>query len=154
MARVFSSSVRLLHCRACVRVLAGALTAATLGCRPLPVPQLVQDRTVTMGSELNVAVWTGDQEKARAAMAAVFAEFNRLDGLMSVWKAGSDVQRINEAAGVQPVPVSAETIAVLREARQVSEWSGGKFDVTFGVLSDLWRFDHDQDNRVPDMGEV
>jgi FAD:protein FMN transferase len=26
--------------------------------------------------------------------------------------------------------------------------------VTFGVLSNLWRFDHDQDNRVPDMREV
>jgi thiamine biosynthesis lipoprotein len=45
-------------------------------------------------------------------------------------------------------------IAVLRDARQVSEWTGGLFDVTFAALSDLWRFDQDQDNRVPDMGEV
>jgi FAD:protein FMN transferase len=43
---------------------------------------------------------------------------------------------------------------VLQTARQVSEWTGGKFDVTFGVLSDLWRFDHDQDNTIPDMNEV
>ena len=38
--------------------------------------------------------------------------------------------------------------AALRAARQVSEWTGGKFDVTFGALSGLWKFDHDQDNRV------
>ena len=133
---------------------ASVIALGVFACRSFAVPRLVQDRTVVMGSELNVAMWTGDQAGARAAIAAVFAEFNRLDALMSVWKTGSDVLRLNEAAGVQPVTVAAETIAVLHEARQVSEWSGGKFDVTFGVLSDLWRFDHDQDNRVPNMSEV
>ena len=43
---------------------------------------------------------------------------------------------------------------MLRTARQVSEWTGGKFDVTFGALSDVWKFDHDQDNRVPAPAEI
>jgi thiamine biosynthesis lipoprotein len=43
---------------------------------------------------------------------------------------------------------------VLGDARQVSEWTGGKFDVTFGALSGLWKFDHDQDNVIPDAGEI
>ena len=43
---------------------------------------------------------------------------------------------------------------VLKTARQMSEWTGGKFDVTFGALSGLWKFDHDQDNVIPDMREV
>jgi thiamine biosynthesis lipoprotein len=84
----------------------------------------------------------------------VFAEFERLDALMSVWRPGSDIVRLNAAAGDHPVPVSAETVEALRAARQVSEWTGGKFDVTFGALSDLWRFDQDQDNRIPDRAEV
>src|SRR5205823_13510078 len=32
---------------------------------------------------------------------------------------------------------------------QVSEWTGGTFDVTFGALTDVWKFDHDQDDTVP-----
>ena len=56
------------------------------------------------------------------------------------------------AAGKRPVPASADVRAVLRDARQVSDWTAGKFDVTFGALSGLWRFDHDQDNRIPDAG--
>jgi thiamine biosynthesis lipoprotein len=40
-------------------------------------------------------------------------------------------------------------IEVLQAARQVSEWTGGKFDITFGALSGLWKFDHDQDGQVP-----
>ena len=80
----------------------------------------------------------------------MFAEFDRLDALMSVWRAGSDVLRINAAAGERAVPVSADVREVLRTARQVSEWTGGKFDVTFGALADIWKFDHDQDNTIPD----
>jgi thiamine biosynthesis lipoprotein len=107
-----------------------------------------------MGSSLQVTLWTADAQGAPPAFDAVFAEFDRLDRLMSVWKEGSDVQRLNAAAGLRPVPVSAETIEVLTTARQVSEWTGGKFDVTFGALSGLWKFDQDQDDSIPPRAAV
>ena len=47
------------------------------------------------------------------------------------------------------MPVAADVRDVLRQARQISEWTGGTFDVTFGALTDVWKFDHDQDNSVP-----
>ena len=106
-----------------------------------------------MGSDLRLSAWTAEAGTP-AAFDEVFREFDRLEALMTVWRESSDVQRINAAAGREPVAVSPDTLAVLRQARQVSEWTGGKFDVTFGVLNDLWRFDHDQDNRVPDAAEV
>ena len=43
-------------------------------------------------------------------------EFDRLEKLLSVWKDGSDVVRINHNAGITPVAVSDDTITVLREA--------------------------------------
>jgi thiamine biosynthesis lipoprotein len=101
-----------------------------------------------------LAAWTSDQTGAQAAFDEVFAEFDRLENQMSVWRPGSDILRVNEAAGVRPVPVSADVRDVLKTARQISEWTDGKFDVTFGVLSGLWKFDHDQDNVIPDMREV
>jgi thiamine biosynthesis lipoprotein len=52
------------------------------------------------------------------------------------------------------VPTDADVREVLTTARQISEWTGGKFDVTFGALSGLWKFDHDRDNTVPDMHAV
>jgi thiamine biosynthesis lipoprotein len=107
-----------------------------------------------MGSTLQVTLWTADDPGAMAASEAVFAEFDRLDRLMSVWKEGSDVQRLNMAAGDRPVQVSAETLEVLTIARQVSEWTGGKFDVTFGALSGLWKFDQDQDDGIPARAAV
>ncbi len=107
-----------------------------------------------MGSELRLGAWTADEPAAVAAFAAIFREFDRLEALMSVWRPGSDVQRINQAAGKQAVKVSDDVRAVLKEARQASEWTGGKFDITVGALSDLWKFDHDQDNRVPNGDDI
>jgi thiamine biosynthesis lipoprotein len=87
-------------------------------------------------------------------MGRAFAEFDRLDALLSVWKPESDVVRINAAAGRSPVKVGREAIEVLTTARQLSEWTNGKFDVTFGALAEVWKFDHDQDNRVPPRAEI
>jgi FAD:protein FMN transferase len=107
-----------------------------------------------MGSTLHLAAWTSDVAAAQAAFEEVFAEFERLENLMSVWRPDSDIQRINQAAGLRPVQVSPDVRDVLKTARQISEWTDGKFDVTFGALAGLWKFDHDQDNVVPDMREV
>ena len=91
---------------------------------------------------------------ANAAFDEVFEEFERLEALMTVWRDSSDVSRMNAGAGQYAVPVSPEVLEVLGIAGQISDWTDGKFDVTFGALSGLWRFDHDQDNRIPDPEEV
>ena len=141
---------------ACAFFISGALTAA---CSRAPVAtgaaHLVKRSHAAMGTELALTAWTSDDSRAEAAFAAVFAEFDRLDAMMSVWSEGSDIVRLNAAAGDHPVPVSTETREVLGVARQVSEWTGGRFDVTFAALSGLWKFDsQDKDDRIPDRGEV
>jgi thiamine biosynthesis lipoprotein len=108
-----------------------------------------------MGTEVELTAWTADDVRAEAAFTAVFGEFDRLDAMMSVWKDGSDVLRLNAAAGDHAVPVSPETREVLRVARQVSDQTEGRFDVTFGALSGLWKFDtQDKDDSIPDRREV
>lgn len=107
-----------------------------------------------MGSTLRLSAWTSDEAGVEAALEEVFSEFDRLEKLMTVWVADSDVVRINQAAGAGPIKASAEVIEVLKTARQISEWTTGRFDVTFGALSGLWKFDHDQDNAIPDVREV
>jgi thiamine biosynthesis lipoprotein len=104
---------------------------------------------LAMGSQLKVTLWTTDEGRAIAAADRVSREFDRLESLLSVWKPESDVVRLNAAAGRAPVPVSSETLEVLTLARMASEWTAGKFDVTFGALADIWKFDHDQDSSVP-----
>jgi thiamine biosynthesis lipoprotein len=124
-----------------------------VACSPAS-PRLISRSYEAMGTAVTLTAWTADEAKAQDGFAAVFAELDRLDALLSVWKAGSDVVRINAAAGREAVAVSAETIEVLLAAEKVSDWTAGKFDVTFAALSDVWKFDHDQDNRVPSEAEI
>jgi thiamine biosynthesis lipoprotein len=108
-----------------------------------------------MGTELRLTAWTADEPRANAAFDAVFREFDRLENLMTVWREDSDVSKLNAAAGEHPVPVSPEVREVLDIAHQISDWTDGKFDITFGALSDLWKFDYqDKDNTIPDRDEV
>ncbi|HEX6164183.1 MAG TPA: FAD:protein FMN transferase [Vicinamibacterales bacterium] len=108
----------------------------------------------SMGSQLQLSAWTTDEARAVEVFDQVHREFDRLEALLSVWKNGSDVVRINNNAGIAPVKVDRDTIEVLRIAREAGELTRGKFDVTFGALSDIWRFDHDQDNVVPDRSLI
>jgi FAD:protein FMN transferase len=107
-----------------------------------------------MGSQLRVAIWTADEASAAAAADRVAKEFDRLEALLSVWRDGSDVVRMNAAAGVAPVTVDQDTIEVLALAVDAARRTNGKFDVTFGPLSEIWKFDHDQDNVVPGRAAI
>ncbi len=115
---------------------------------------LIERARVSMGSEVRFTAWDSDDAKAISAFEDAFHEFDRLDALMTVWRDTSDIQRINAAAGDHPVAVQPEVREVLEIARQVSDWTGGRFDVTFAALSGLWKFDQDQDNTVPDPAAV
>ncbi|MDR1989340.1 MAG: FAD:protein FMN transferase [Acidobacteriaceae bacterium] len=132
------------------RLLFVLVAVAVSGCRAAPPsPHLVQRTELEMGSSLTLTAWTADETAANEAFSRVFAEFDRLDRLMSVWKPESDIVKVNAAAGVHPVAVSPDVIDVVSIARQVSEWTEGKFDITFGALSDVWKFDQDQDDSIP-----
>src|SRR5882672_4562482 len=139
---------------AAAAVMSATLILGACGTRQRTDRPLVERARPAMGSELRLTASTADEPAAVAAFDAVFAEFERLESLMSVWRPGSDIVRLNAAAGDHPVAVSPEVAEVLDVARQVSEWTDGTFDISFGALSDLWKFDHDQDNTIPDPAIV
>jgi FAD:protein FMN transferase len=130
--------------------------SACVAATPTPQedPRLVERSRVSMGTEVHVSAWTADEAAALAAFERVFDEFDRLDALMSVWKEGSDILRINAAAGKGAVAVSPEVREALHASQEVSEWTAGKFDVTFAALSGLWKFDQDIDGQIPDRSQI
>src|SRR5215467_4206256 len=102
-----------------------------------------------------ITAWTADESGANVAFDAVFQEMDRLEALLSNWRPTSDVEQLNAAAGKHPIRVGTDLRDVLRTAHQVSEWTGGKFDVTWGAMSGLWKFDYqNQDDTVPDPAQV
>src|SRR6185295_8367592 len=112
---------------------------------------LIERDHQAMGTVMKVTVWADDDARVNAAIDEAFAEFDRIDKLMTTWTDDSDVSRINAAAGSgKPVKVSPEIIVVLENAIGSSRLSGGAFDVTVGAFSGVWKFDQDKDGTIPD----
>jgi len=139
----------------CATVALWLITACTKPSPSSPAPHLVEQTFLSMGTELRLTTWTANKSSANAAFEAVFQEMDRLEALLSNWRPTSDVELLNAAAGKHPIRVSSDLRDVLRTAHQVSEWTGGKFDVTWGAMSGLWKFDYqNEDNTIPDQAQV
>lgn len=75
---------------------------------------------------------------AQETSAEVIAKIKDLEALMTINTPGGDVNKLNENAGKGYVQLDPETISVLKNARKISELSGGAFDVTIGPVIKAW----------------
>ena len=61
-----------------------------------------------------------------------------IEDMMSVKISGTEIGRINAAAGTAPVAVSNDVFNVITAGLRFSELSGGAFDISIGPLVSLW----------------
>ena len=97
------------------------------------------DRKTVTGFYLDTVVTLSAYTDNVKVLDDALEECGRYERLLSRTIEGSDIWRINHAGG-KPMEVSADTIKILTLARQVSEWSGGAFDVTIAPAAVLWDF--------------
>jgi len=93
-----------------------------------------------MASLAEAQVEARDAEIAHAAFAAVEREVARIEAKYSRYRADSVVSTINRAAGAGAVAIDDETRALFDYADACFHDSGGRFDVTSGVLRRAWNF--------------
>jgi thiamine biosynthesis lipoprotein len=118
-------------------------------------PDAAYSRTAeAMGTRISVTIWTDDEAAAARGASAVFAEFERVDKLMTTWLPDSDVSKLNAAAGVEPVKVAPELFGLLQKSLSISRATGGAFDITVGAFRGLWKFDQDLDGSLPSAAAV
>jgi len=98
-----------------------------------------QKKQTAVGFYLDTVITLTAYVDDAAVLTDALAECGRYERLLSRTVEGSDVWRVNHAGG-KPVEVSDDTIVLLQTARQVSEFSGGAFDVTIAPVSTLWDF--------------
>lgn len=131
-----------------------AQASATAAPRP-PVRVAVEAKA--MGTHILMAAYTEgalDEAALREKLGKGLAEIHRLEGLMTTWRAETEISRINAAAGRSAVTVSAESLAVIEKSVWMSERSEGVFDITFEAMHGLWRFDEDLVEKVPERARV
>ena len=95
-----------------------------------------------MGNHFEITVVGDNEQWANEKIELGVKEIQRIEKLLTTYGADSETNRINENAGVVPVTVSKETIALIARAIKISNVTQGAFDLTYGsVDKSLWNFD-------------
>ncbi len=108
-------------------------------------------RFKAMGSPCAVYLYADRSVATRAAQAAI-ADVRRIERKYSRYRDDSVTSAINRAGaegGV--VEIDSETFALLNYAQVCYEQSDGLFDITSGVLRQLWNFDS---AGLPEKGDI
>ena len=86
-----------------------------------------------------------------------FAEIEDLlktiDAEMSRTNDKSELDKVNDNAGVKPVQVSEQTFYVIQKAYDYSVQTEGRFNLAIGPLVTLWNIGN-EDAHVPDQAEI
>ncbi len=134
-------------------LLALFLAAGQLGCSRTGEQQVTRTRFL-MDTQVTVTLYGVDERKADTITKEAFAEMERLEGIFSRHIEGSDMDRINRAAGLEWTEVSPEVILVLQKALEFSRLTEGAFDPTVAPLLELWGFGEEEDERLPSAAEI
>jgi thiamine biosynthesis lipoprotein len=113
--------------------------------------QWYQQQQAVMGTLINVELWHSEPKTAQDCIDSVFAEMHRIDRLMSPYKASSELSLINREAARHPVKISDELFSLIEKSLQLSELSGGAFDITYasvGIMYDYRQQKHPSDKEI------
>jgi FAD:protein FMN transferase len=109
-----------------------------------------ESATAVMGSYVQQTVYGTMRESSATAAADSVA---RLESRIS-WQAdGSDVARLNDAAGTDWISIDPQTAALLQTCLDAAEKSGGAFDPTILPLSSLWDFGG-ENQHLPEKDQI
>lgn len=123
-----------------VRVTALAIIASVLATGCGGRSELTHHRLYAMGTWVSVSVHA-PTPATDAAIAQVETLLRQFEIDYHAWADG-ELARVNEAlAAGRAVEVSPPLAALLKQAQQLGERSGGRFDAGLGTLVELWGFD-------------
>jgi FAD:protein FMN transferase len=108
---------------------------------------------LSMGCVYAIEAYGPDHEALPRIVEEAFDEVDRIDRLMSHYKADSALSRVNREAARHPVAVEPELFDFIADAMRYNRDSDGAFDITVGPLMKAWGFFRG-DGRLPADDEL
>jgi thiamine biosynthesis lipoprotein len=115
--------------------------------------QRIERTDEAMGTTFSAVLHGDDRLALENAADAAFEEVHRLDGMLSNYRASSELSEVNRSAARRAVRVSDELFQLLAECVTYSNRTGGTFDITVGPLMKVWGF-HRGEGAMPRAADV
>lgn len=130
------------------------------GCSFIATPVEYTSEQFLMDTIVNIKAYGDNEEQVKKAVLSAFAEMKRIERLTDRFAQEgtgevefSDVYRINQAAGEQPVKVNEDVYEMIEMAKTYYELTEGAFDITIGPVMDLWGFGSEE-KYIPSDAEL
>jgi len=91
------------------------------------------------------------EDELRSIANEAISEVKRIEIKFSRYDPTSIVSRINSNSGTKPTPIDDETLQLFDFAQQLFVSSQGMFDITSGVLREVWSF---KEKTIPNPNEL
>ena len=91
------------------------------------------------------------EDELRSIANEAISEVKRIEIKFSRYDPTSIVSRINSNSGTKPTPIDDETLQLFNFAQQLFVSSQGMFDITSGVLREIWSF---KEKTIPNSKEL
>jgi len=108
----------------------------------------------TMGTRFSVVVVTESKFDQQQLQTQIHQTLGDIDRRMSTYRSDSEVSQFNHASSTDWLPVSRALCEAVDEAIEISDLTGGAFDITVGPLVNLWGFGPDAALNEPPADEA
>lgn len=132
------------------------VTLVLAGCQSKPadketlVKKPYEKSDYYLGTICTLRIYNKDKE---AVLDKAFARIKKSENQATLTKSGSELDKINDNAGVKPVQVSKDMWPLMEKALHYSQESDGAFDMAIGAITDLWQIGL-PGARVPAQAEI
>lgn len=127
------------------------LVLGTIGCSKEEVAEEPPTRTeLIMGTVVKVTLYENGSEEI---LDKVFERVKEIESLVSINQDNTELDKLNENAGIKPVKLSDTSFEIIEKALYYSEISNGEYDLTIGPLVKLWSIGLPE-AKVPTQEEI
>lgn len=104
--------------------------------------QIVHKKKASLlGSPFEIIVVAMDSVEGNQYCDLAINEVKRIENLISDWIPSSQISRVNQNAGIQPIKVDNEVYDLVERAVKVSKLTNGAFDISYASMDKIWKFD-------------
>ncbi len=93
-----------------------------------------------MATRFEIVLHGENPASLRAAGEEALRQIEQLEAQLSLFRPGSEIAHLNARAAKEPVRVTPGMFALLQQARELCEASGGAFDITVAPLVQCWGY--------------
>lgn len=118
-----------------VMLMALLLVVGNIGCSKEETTEPITRTELIMGTVVKITLYENGSEKI---LDKVFERVKEIEDLVSINEDGTELDKLNENAGIMPVRLSDTSLEIIDRALYYSEMSDGGYDLTIGPLVKLW----------------